>query len=96
MLENRVGDPAPWPFRRVRLTVEDSGCGMAPAQLERLLRGSRGPSRGNHGIGFRVVQELVAGGGGDLRVTSTAGVGTRVQIEWPVWSAAGTTKGVSC
>jgi len=89
MLENRVGDPIPWPFRRVRLTVEDSGCGMTPAQLERMLHRDRGPSRGAHGIGFRVVQELVAGGGGDLRVMSTAGVGTRVQIEWPVWSVAG-------
>ena len=83
-LVNRVGDPKPWPFRRVRLTVEDSGCGMAAEQVERLLCGGRAPSRGSHGIGFRVVRELVAASDGDLRVMSQPGIGTRVQIEWPV------------
>jgi signal transduction histidine kinase len=84
LLANRVGDPKPWPFRRVRLTVEDSGCGMTPEELERLLSGVRSPSRGSHGIGFRVVRELAATSGGDLRVMSAPGVGTRVQIEWPM------------
>jgi signal transduction histidine kinase len=84
LLVNRVGDPKPWPFRRVRLTVEDSGCGMGPEQLERLLCGGRAPSRGNHGIGFQVVRELVEASNGDLRVMSALGSGTRVQIEWPI------------
>jgi signal transduction histidine kinase len=84
LLVNRVGDPRPWPFRRVRLVVEDSGCGMSPEQLERLLCGTREPSRSNHGIGFRVVRELVAASHGDLRVMSAPGIGTRVQIEWPM------------
>lgn len=83
-LVNRVGDPKPWPFRRVRLTVEDSGSGMAAEQVERLLCGGRAPSRGSHGIGFRVVRQLVAESDGDLRVMSQPGIGTRVQIEWPV------------
>jgi signal transduction histidine kinase len=81
---NRMDDPRPWPLRRVRLTVEDSGCGMVPEQIERILSGYRAPSRGNHGIGLRVVRELVAASAGDLRVMSAPGIGTRVQIEWPV------------
>ncbi|MGA1982835.1 MAG: ATP-binding protein [Acidobacteriaceae bacterium] len=84
LLVNRVGDAKPWPFRRVRLTVEDSGCGMPPEQLERLLSGGRAPSRGSHGIGFRVVRELVVASAGDLRIMSAPGVGTRVQVEWPM------------
>jgi len=84
VLINRVDDPKPWPLRRVRLTVEDSGCGMTAEQLERILSGCRAPSRGRHGIGFRVVRELVAASAGDLRVMSAPGIGTRVQIEWPV------------
>ena len=84
VLINRMDDPRPWPLRRVRLTVEDSGCGMSAEQLERILSGYRAPSRGRHGIGFRVVRELVAASAGDLRVMSAAGIGTRVQIEWPV------------
>jgi signal transduction histidine kinase len=84
LLVNRVGDPKPWPFRRVRLTVEDSGCGMSPEQMERLLGSGRAPSRGSHGIGFQVVRELVEASDGDLRVMSAPGAGTRVQIEWPI------------
>ncbi len=82
LLVNRGGDSKPWPIRRVRLTVEDSGCGMTAKKLERLLCGKRAPSRGSHGIGFRVVRELVAVSNGDLRVLSEPGIGTRVQIEW--------------
>jgi len=78
-----AGDPAPWPFLRLRLTVEDSGCGMDPEQLARLLRGGRS-SRASRGIGFQVVQELAAASGASLRVMSATGVGTRVQLEWPV------------
>ncbi len=85
---NRVQDPRPWPLRRVRLTVEDSGCGMTAEELERILSVTRAPSRGRHGIGFRVVRELVAESGGDLRVMSSPGIGTRVQIEWPVTARA--------
>ena len=83
-LVNRVGEARPWPLRRVRLTVEDSGRGITPEELERMLRPGRGTVRGSRGIGFRVVQELVASSGGDLRVVSSRGVGTRVQIEWPM------------
>ena len=85
---NRVQDPRPWPLRRVRLTVEDSGCGMTAEELERILSVTRAPSRGRHGIGFRVVRELVAASCGDLRVMSAPGIGTRVQIEWPVTAMA--------
>jgi hypothetical protein len=88
LLINREEDPRPWPLRRVRLTVEDSGCGMTAEQKERLLSVYRTASRGRHGIGFRVVRELVAASSGDLRVTSAPGTGTRVQIEWPVTGIA--------
>jgi signal transduction histidine kinase len=81
---NREDDPKPWPLRRVRLTVEDSGCGMTAEQLKQLLCVSRVPSRARHGIGFGVVRELVAASSGDLIVMSAPGIGTRVQIEWPV------------
>lgn len=85
---NRADDPRPWPLRRVRLTVEDSGCGMTAEQLERLLCVSSAPARGRHGIGFSVVRELVAAFCGDLIVMSAPGIGTRVQIEWPVAAIA--------
>jgi signal transduction histidine kinase len=87
MLASRVGGARPWPFQQVRLSVEDSGCGMSSRQVEWLLSGSRQPS-GTHGIGFRVVRELVAASDGELQVMSAVGSGTRVQIEWPVAAAS--------
>jgi signal transduction histidine kinase len=68
-LANRVGDPRPWPFRSVRLTVEDSGCGMTPARLQEVLR---------------VVRELVAASQGEMHMMSAPGIGTLLQIDWPV------------
>jgi len=88
LLINRLDDPRPWPLRRVRLTVEDSGCGMTAEQLERILSGLRALSRERHGIGLRVVRELVAASGGELRVMSVPEIGTQVQIEWPVTTVA--------
>lgn len=77
----------PWPFQRVGLTVLDSGCGMAPAEIEELLFRSDPavPHRhSSHGIGFRVVRELVEASHGELSIQSRPGEGTRVAIEWPV------------
>jgi len=80
---NRVDNPRPWPFGHVRLTVEDSGCGMTSECLERVLHPREAPARGGHGMGLRVVRELVAASGGELRVMSAPGIGTQVQIDWP-------------
>jgi len=81
--EDEGGNLRPWPFQRVRMMVEDSGRGMEPAEVEYLLR-SRGPLHTGHGIGFRVVRELVEASDGELSVTSQPGRGTRVVMEWPV------------
>jgi signal transduction histidine kinase len=83
-LLDRAGEARPWPFQHVRLVVEDCGCGMERDALQSLLSGRRTPSSGTHGIGFGVVRELVAASDGDLRVASAPGIGTRVQIEWPL------------
>ena len=67
--------------RRVVLTVSDAGCGMSEATLKALRAG--GMSRaGGRGIGFRVVQELVAMSGGCLEIASEPGAGTSVSVEW--------------
>jgi signal transduction histidine kinase len=83
VVAHRADGSRPQPPRWVRLTVEDSGCGMTSEQLQRVLCAVRAPSHSSHGIGFIVVRELVAASAGDLRVMSAPGVGTRVQIEWP-------------
>jgi signal transduction histidine kinase len=85
---NRAGDSRPWSLRRVRLTVEDSGCGMTLAHLDRVLNPNEEAARGGHGMGLRVVRELVSASGGELSAMSAPGVGTRVQIDWPAVATA--------
>jgi signal transduction histidine kinase len=80
---NGDGIMRPWPFQRVRLTVEDSGRGMAPEEVQQLLA-ARALGSPRHGIGFHVVRELVEVSGGELSVMSQLGRGTRVEMEWPV------------
>ena len=81
--------------RRMMLTVDDSGCGMTEQQVARILNPNPDPqpaaepfaSPQRHGIGVRVVRELVAASSGKLAITSRVGVGTRIEIEWPVAEA---------
>jgi len=95
---NRAGDSRPWSLRRVRLTVEDSGCGMTSAHLDRVLNPSEEAARGGHGMGLRVVRELVSASRGELSAMSAPGVGTRVQIDWPAVATAPSEaiEGASC
>jgi len=100
LVPDLTGDSRPWPFPRVTLAVEDSGCGMTSGQLDRVLRAKARRPQNPHGLGLRVVQELVAAAAGDLRITSTPGVGTLVRIAWPIATASLTAvepkHGVAC
>ena len=66
------------------LTVDDSGRGMTEQEVQRVLNPLAPESGQRRGIGLRVVRELVAASGGSLAIESRVGVGTRVEIRWPV------------
>lgn len=70
---------------RVVLAVSDDGRGMTGAQLGSLgCIQDAGPD--GHGLGFRVVRELVDRSSGSLRLSSAPGEGTVIFIEWPIAS----------
>ena len=77
----------------VRLTVADTGIGIAERDLPKLferfhrVRGARSRSHEGTGIGLALVHELARLEGGDVRVTSQVGVGSRFTVTLP-WSAA--------
>lgn len=84
----------------VRITVRDSGSGIAPGDLEHLFdRHFRGGGRrpgdparaeGGNGLGLAIVQRIVELHGGRVAVRSDAGLGTVVTLDLPVRvSAAG-------
>ncbi|WP_284614878.1 ATP-binding protein [Aquabacterium humicola] len=73
----RDGDGAP-----IRFMVEDTGIGMDEAQLQRLFRpfeqlGNRERRAGGTGLGLAISAELVRAMGGEIRVESRLGAGSR-------------------
>jgi signal transduction histidine kinase len=71
--------------RLVRIVVSDNGEGIAPDDLKRIFsvfeskKGSRGT-----GLGLPVSQKILREHGGDIRVESTPGAGSRFYLELPV------------
>lgn len=71
----------------VRLTVTDTGVGIAPADLPRLTepfyRGRTPRPVPGSGLGLSIVSELLRLGGGRLAIESKEGEGTRVMLYLP-------------
>ena len=69
----------------VRLTVEDTGCGIDPELRDRVLepfvRGS-GPQAGS-GLGLAIVARLLTAMDGAIAIESVPGTGTRVAVRLP-------------
>jgi signal transduction histidine kinase/CheY-like chemotaxis protein len=68
---------------RVRVTVEDNGSGMEPEILRRAFEPffTTKPFGSGTGLGLAVSRGLIMSLGGDLRLESTPGKGTRATIE---------------
>lgn len=73
----------------VSIVVEDTGCGISQEDLahvfDRFFRGDRSRNRrsGGLGLGLPIARDLVRIEGGQLDITSTMDVGTRVTISYP-------------
>lgn len=73
---------------RVRLSIEDTGSGLKPAQMKRLFQpfdrlGKETSTIEGTGLGLILARSLTVAMGGTLEVASSAGVGTRVMVELP-------------
>jgi signal transduction histidine kinase len=80
---------------RVRITVADTGEGIAPEELpfifDRFWRGDRARthSGGSSGLGLAIASQLVRAHGGETTVTSEVGKGTTFTIELPAMDSQG-------
>ncbi len=71
------------------LAVEDTGCGIPPADHARVFerfyqvqRARSGPSRGT-GLGLAIVRHAAQAMDGSIELQSTPGIGTRIAIRFP-------------
>jgi signal transduction histidine kinase len=84
----RCPELKPGPF--IRLTVEDTGCGIAPDILPRIFDPffTTKPQGEGTGMGLAVVHGIVASSGGAISVTSRVGRGTSFRVYFPRASEA--------
>jgi len=68
---------------RIRVMVEDNGCGMAPDQLDRLFVPFSGSFEEGSGLGMSLVYKFTEAMGWRIDVQSRPGTGTRVRIFLP-------------
>jgi diguanylate cyclase (GGDEF)-like protein len=82
-----------WCDGRAQLSVEDSGIGIAAAEIPHLfkrfhrVKGARSRSHEGSGIGLSLVRELVALHGGSIEVDSEPGRGSRFRVTLPAGAA---------
>jgi signal transduction histidine kinase len=81
-----------WNTPTVRITVQDTGVGIAPADLETIFepwkQGDMLVSRKKgFGLGLAVCQKLISEAGGSISCDSAPGVGSRFTITLPAISA---------
>ncbi|MDF2697816.1 MAG: Histidine kinase [Labilithrix sp.] len=72
--------------KNVRITVEDDGCGIDPANVERVFDAfftTKAPGRGT-GLGLFVSKRIIEESGGSLAIDSTLHGGTTVTLTLPV------------
>ncbi|MDP9001612.1 MAG: EAL domain-containing protein [Myxococcota bacterium] len=73
----------------VEMSVEDTGCGIPPSELENVFKrfhrvqGTQGRTHEGTGIGLSLVEELVKLHGGSVRVTSVLGQGSTFTVSVP-------------
>ena len=80
----------------LEITVSDTGIGIAPDKLERIFEsfeqadGSITRTYGGTGLGLAITKRLVELHGGEIRVESTVGKGSRFTFTLPLSKSAGT------
>ncbi|MRR29724.1 ATP-binding protein, partial [bacterium] len=71
----------------IELSVQDSGPGIAPEQLEhiydRFNRGEADPQIPGFGLGLPIAKALAEGQGGSIQIESEVGIGSKVIVNLP-------------
>jgi two-component system, NtrC family, sensor histidine kinase PilS len=66
------------------INVSDEGVGIEPEELDGIFQPFRGGFSRGTGLGLSIVHRIVSDYSGEVRVASTKGSGTTVQVKFPV------------
>jgi two-component system, NtrC family, sensor histidine kinase PilS len=72
----------------VAIGVSDEGVGIAPEELDGIFQPFRGSFERGTGLGLAMVHRIVSDYSGEVKVNSTPGAGTTVQVRFPVGAGA--------
>jgi signal transduction histidine kinase len=79
----------------VEIAVEDEGCGIPAADLERVFQPFHSTFERGTGLGLATVHRTVTELRGAITVTSTVGVGTTMRVRLPRLQAQGAGEGLA-
>jgi signal transduction histidine kinase len=68
---------------RIRLVVEDTGAGIEPSALAQVFDPFFTTKEAGTGLGLSIVRKIVEQHGGEVRIDSERGVGTRATVTLP-------------
>ncbi len=68
---------------RVEIVFSDTGCGIAPDQMKRIFDYYYTTKEKGMGLGLPIAHRIIEAHGGELKVESELGIGTRVTITLP-------------
>ena len=90
--QGQIALSAGWRQGRLTLSVQDSGSGIEPEELQALFapfqQGSEGRHRGGTGLGLALSRRIARAMEGDLTLSSSPGQGTRAQLDLPLAAAS--------
>lgn len=72
----------------VRVSVTDTGSGISAENLERMRDPFFSTKADGNGLGLSIARRIAAAHGGSLRIESTIGKGTRVEVRMPLAAAS--------
>ena len=83
--DGRIGVIVTYFGDRLRIVVEDTGCGIPPKVQEKFAESgfAAGENDGHAATGLAMVDSLVSSMNGDLKIRSALGVGTVVTVVFP-------------
>ena len=66
--------------RSLMITVDDSGEGMTPEEIERVRQGGYSSKGQYRGTGTRLIRSILEASGGEMQIDSEKGVGTSITV----------------